>query len=105
MVIKDVLREELQNSLQMKKNYERELLKLPKGSLTKKKIKGIGYYYIVFREKGKIRFIYKGRNISQNLIEKYKRAKELRAKYRKSLSQLKKQIRFLRGSLRGKEPI
>ena len=44
-IIKSVLKEELANSLAMKKNYERELVKLPKGSLVKKKIKGHEYYY------------------------------------------------------------
>ncbi len=32
-VIKGVLKEELENSIQMKSDYERELSKLPKGSL------------------------------------------------------------------------
>ena len=36
-VIKSMLEEELANSLAMKKDYERELAKLPKGSLIKKK--------------------------------------------------------------------
>ena len=35
-VIKSVLKEELANSLAMKKSYERELAKLGKGSLVKK---------------------------------------------------------------------
>lgn len=104
-VIKGVLREELENSLQMKKDYERELAKLPKGSLIKKKIKGHEYYYLLLREGGKIKFIYKGSKVSKDEIEKYKQAKEYRAKYRKLLSQVKKQIRFLRSSLRGKEAI
>ena len=50
--IKGVLKEELKNSLEMKKNYERELVKLPKGSLVKKKIKGKEYYYLVERKNG-----------------------------------------------------
>lgn len=106
-VIKSVLREELNNSLRMKKNYEKELAKLPKGSLVKKKIKGHAYYYIIFREKGKVKFVYKGKesDISQNEIKKYQEVKEQRAKYRKLLSQLKKQIKFLRSTLRGKESI
>ncbi len=103
-VIKGVLREEFENSLQMKKDYERELAKLPKGSLIKKEIKGHNYYYLILRENGKVKFIYKGK-INKNEIEKYKKAKEYRAKYRKLLSQVKKQIRFLRSSLRGKEAI
>jgi len=101
-VIKGVLKEELENSLQMKKDYERELAKLPKGSLVKKKIKGHEYYYLILREDGKVKFIYKGK-LSKEEIEKYEKTKKLRAKYRKLFSQVKKQIKFLRSSLRGKE--
>lgn len=103
-VIKGVLKEELENSIGMKSDYERELAKLPKGSLIKKKVKGHEYYYLLLREKGKVRFIYKGK-VSDEEIKKYKEAKEYRAKYRKLLSQVKKQIRFLRSTLRGKESI
>ena len=103
-VIKGVLKEELGNSLAMKKNYERELAKLPKGSLIKKKIRGHEYYYLVLRDYSKVKFIYKGK-VSEEQKRKYKMAKELRAKYRKLLSEVKKQIRFLRSTLRGKESI
>ena len=105
MVIKSVLREELQNSLRMKKQYERELAKLPRGSLVKRKIKGHYYYYLVYREKGKFKSVYKGKDVSEKEMKKYREAKEMRAKYRNSLSQLKKQIRFLEGTLRGKAEI
>jgi len=104
-VIKGVLKEELENSLQMKKDYERELAKLPKGSLIKKKIKGHYYYYLLIRERGKVKFIYRGSEASEGEIKKYKEAKEYRAKYRKLLSQVKKQVRFLRSALRGKESV
>lgn len=103
-VIKGVLKEELENSLRMKSDYERELAKLPKGSLIKKKVKGHEYYYLLLRDKEKVRFIYKGKASGEE-IKKYKEAKEYRAKYRKLLSQVKKQIRFLRSTLRGKESI
>ena len=103
-VIKGVLKEELTNSLQMQKSYERQLSKLPRGSLVKKKIKGRHYYYLVLREGLKVKFIYKGK-LSEPEIQKYKKAKEYRAKYRKLSSELKKQIRFLRSALRGKEPV
>ncbi len=102
--IKSVLKEELSNSLRMKKGYERELAKLPKGSLVKKKIKGHGYYYLVVRNGAKIRFIYKGK-VSETELKKYKEVKQYRARYRSLLSQVKKQIRFLKSSLRGKESI
>ncbi len=103
-VIKSVLKEELANSLAMKKSYERELARLPKGSLVKKTIKGHEYYYLQVREKGKVRFLYKGK-LADEEVEKYEQAKQYRAKYRRLLSEVKKQIRFLRTTLRGKEPV
>ena len=99
-VIKSVLKEELKNSLAMKKSYERELAKLPKGSLTKKIIKGHAYYYLQVRENGKGRFIYMGKLLDKD-IKKYEEAKQYRAKYRKLLSEVKKQITFLQKALRG----
>ena len=104
-VIKSVLEEELANSLSMQKGYEKELAKLPKGSLIKKNVKGHMYYYLVVREKGKVKFIYKGKKVSDKEIHKYKHAKEYQAKYRKLLSEIKKQIKFLRSTLRGKQLI
>jgi len=103
-VIKGVLKEELQNSLRMKKEYEQALRNLPQGCLAARKIKGHKYYYLVRRIDKKVKYIYKGK-ISEEEKKKYLEAKELRAKYRKLLSQVKKQIRFLRSSLRGKEAV
>lgn len=90
--IKGTLKEELKNSLQMKKDYERELAKLPKGSLVRKKRKNRYYYYLVLREKGKVKCVYRGK-VSEKEIIKYQEAKKMRAKYRKLLSKVKKQIR------------
>jgi ABC-type phosphate transport system auxiliary subunit len=103
-VIKGVLKEELQNSLRMKKEYEQALKNLPQGCLAVKKIRGHKYYYLVRRIGKKVKYIYKGK-ISEEERKKYSEAKELRAKYRKLLSQVKKQIRFLRSSLHGKEAV
>ena len=103
-VIISVLEEELANSLAMQKSYQRELDKLPKGSLIKKNIKGHVYYYLVYRDKGKVRFDYKGKP-SEREIKKYKQAKEYRAKYRKLLSEVNQQIKFLRSVLRGQKSV
>jgi hypothetical protein len=103
-VIKSVLKEELANSLAMQKSYERELAKLPRGSLVRKTIKGHEYYYLQVRENGKTKFIYKGK-LSDKEIETFEQAKRLRARYRKLLSEVKKQVKFLRTVLRGKEPV
>ena len=103
-VIKGILKEELANSLAMEKSYERELAKLPKGSLVKKTIKGHVYYYLEVRENGKVRFLYRGK-LSEKEIEQYKQAKQYRAQYRKLLSEVRRQIRFLRTTLRGNKSV
>lgn len=103
-VIKGVLAEELENSLRMKKEYERALKNLPGGCLAVKIIRGHKYYYLVKRVDKKVKYTYIGK-ISEAEKKKYEEVKVHRAKYRKHLSQVKKQIRFLRGSLRGKEAV
>jgi hypothetical protein len=104
-VIKNVLREELENSLRMKGRYEQELAKLPKGSLVARNIKGHIYYYLVLREGGAVKSIYQGKSVPEERRAQYAEAKRLRAKYRNALSKLKKQIRYLEGVLRGQESI
>ena len=105
MVIKSILKEELANSLRMQQRYKKELSKLPAGSISKRNIKGHEYYYLVYRENGKFKSVYKGKSVSDNELKKHEQVKEQRAKYRKALSQLRKQIRYLKGALRGKEEI
>ena len=101
-VIKGVLEEELENSLRQESAYIKALDAIPAGVLVKKEIRGHSYYYLMLREKGKVKFIYKGK-ISREEIKKYEEAKKMRAKYRKLLSQARKQISFLRKALRAKE--
>jgi len=104
MSIKGVLREELENSERMKMRYEEELAALPRGSLVKRIIKGNEYYYLIYREDGKVRSEYKGKS-SPEEIARYREAKQKRAQFRQQLSKVKKQIRFLKGALRGNEAI
>ena len=101
-VLKGVLKEELGNSLRMKAGYEKALAGLPRGSIVRKKIRGHYYHYLVMREGAKIRFIYKGKLLDDE-VSRYRQIKEMRAKYRQLLSRVKRQIKFLRSALRGKE--
>ena len=103
MALEDVLREELENLTRIKENYEKELAELPKGSLQKKNIKGGEYFYVAYREEGKVNFDYKGKQVSEDVKEEYKLAKNKRKEYRHSISKLKKDIKFLKSALRGKE--
>ena len=79
----------------MNHHYEQELMKLPKGSLVRKKVREQYYYYIVMRDHGQVRCVYKGK-ISKKEVAAYKHAKVYKAKYQRLLSQLKRQIKFLR---------
>ncbi|MDP3042501.1 MAG: hypothetical protein Q8N62_07290 [Candidatus Omnitrophota bacterium] len=103
-LIKGVLAEELGNSLRMKKRFTEELDKLPKGCLARKKIKGHYYFYLVQRRKDKFLYNYKGK-LSSDEVKTYKSLQLKRANYRKSLSKLNKQVKFLRSTLRGKQPV
>ena len=97
--IKSVIKEELTNSYKLKKNYERELKKLPKGVLVRKNISGHYYYYLTIRDGGKVKSIYKGK-LSAKEVEKYDHIKKARKKYKTLLSETKKQITFLERSLK-----
>jgi hypothetical protein len=103
-VIKKVLKEELRNLLQMKRSYEQELMKLPKGSLVQKKVRDQSYYYVVMRQHGKVKCLYKGK-ISREELNKFKHAKIYKGKYRRLLSKISRQVKFLKGVLRSKELI
>ncbi len=103
-VIKSVLEEELRNSIRMKEEYEKALEKLPRGSLSKKVIKGHAYYYLSERSGGKVISRYLGK-ISDREKNKFEEIRRLKKEYRKNLSIVKKQIAYLRRVLRGQESV
>lgn len=105
MAIKELLKEELANSLRMERDYRRALAKLPRGCVVKKIIRGRAYYYLAYREKSRVRFLYKGCKMGERDLVKYRDAKRFRAQYRKLLSDVRKQIVFLRKALRAKQAV
>lgn len=100
-VIKGVLKEELENSYDMLKSYQREIAKI-KGCLIRKKIGRRYYYYLAKRQGKKVRFIYQG-PISKEAKRAYAEQRKMLNKYKKLLSQVKDQIKFIKRALRGKE--
>ena len=100
-VIKGVLKEELENSRDMLKSYQREIAKI-KGCLIRKKIGKRYYYYLVKRQGKKVKFVYKG-PISEEIKKAYAEQREMLNKYKRLLLQVKNQIKFIRRALRGKE--
>jgi len=91
-VIKGVLKEELENSRDMLKSYQREIAKIGKHY----------YYYLAKRQGKKVKFIYKG-PISEQVKKAYAEQRKMLSKYKKLLLQVKNQIKFIKRALRGKE--
>lgn len=96
-----VLKEELNNSKRLLKNYELELEKLPKGSLVKKKIHHQNFYYLAYREGKKVVFEYKGK-LDESEILQFQNLKNKRSQYKKLMKDVKNQIHFIEKALGSK---
>ncbi|MBN1269455.1 MAG: hypothetical protein JXB04_07705 [Kiritimatiellae bacterium] len=99
-----MLKEELGNSLRIRKDCERAMARLPKGALVRKIIRGCPYYYLAVRDGKHVRFVYKDK-MPQEEIRKYQEAMEYRRRYRKQISEINRQVRYLKRILRGKESV
>ena len=102
MAIREILEEELQNSLRLENEYSRQLDRLPKGSLSVRVRNGHAYFYVVYRENGKVRLDYIGKEPPEELKQKYAKAKAKRAELRALRSKVRQQIRFIQRALRAK---
>lgn len=96
--VRGVLSEELENSERLLKRYRQAISALPNGSLVPKKIKGGLFYYLAYREGGKVRFDYKGK-LSAGEVADFRKAARQKAQYRALISDLKRQIVFLKRAL------
>jgi len=61
-VIFGMLKEEKQRNLEMQETHKREIESLPKGSIMKREISGNDYYYLYYRQGGKVKFEYIGKD-------------------------------------------
>ncbi|NLW36576.1 MAG: hypothetical protein GXY80_14030 [Syntrophorhabdus aromaticivorans] len=97
--IKGVLEEELSASRRLLDLYERELAKLPEGTVVSRRIKGRDYYYRAHREGKKVVTDYLGR-LSAVDVAKAQEEKKKKKEYRRLIAEVKYQIRFLERSLK-----
>lgn len=104
MFIKDMLREELENSLQIKKDYEQALQAWPRGALVRKIIAGHTYYYLAHRAGKKVAFDYLGK-LSADEVKKYQKARQHKKRCRERIREVNKQIRYLRKILHAKHTV
>ena len=101
-IIKSVLEDELKKAVLAEKDFEKTLAGLPRGVLVKKYVKGRQYCYLLSREKGKVRFEYKGKLMGKD-VQYYETVKKDRALNRSKLSEVRKRIAFIKKVLRNKE--
>ena len=98
-ILNGVLNEELDRLNKLKKNYEKQIAKLPKGSLIKKNIKGNIYYYLNYRQEKKKIFKYIGKlhgKEFENLLDKIderRKLEKLNKQVKKDVKKLEKMIK------------
>jgi len=59
---------------------KKEIAELPKGSIQKKIIKGHAYYYLLYRDRGKITHDYLGKKVPSDLQEQITKRQKLETK-------------------------
>jgi hypothetical protein len=72
------LEEEHKKAVLAEKDYEKTLAGLPRGVLVKKYVKGRQYCYLMSREKGKVRFEYRGKLMGKD-VQYYSASRSSRA--------------------------
>ena len=86
-----VLEEEYDRMLEKKKDYEKKLSELPKGSLVKKQINGRSYNYLMFREEKKVITKY----IKKEDFDIVKEQLERRKKIKSSLKSINEDLKII----------
>lgn len=99
-ILSNILKEELDRLIKLKKNYKKQISKLPKGALIRKKIKGHIYYYLGYRSGKKVVFKYIGklaRKELENLLDKIEERKKLQKFYIQVKNDIKKLEKIVHG--------
>jgi len=97
--IQTVIKEEYERLRKLQKRYQKEIGKLPKGSLSIKNRKGRKYAYRAYRENDKIKTDYVGRIDSEaakeikTLIKKRKELEGLLRKTNQRIAEIKKVLK------------
>ena len=102
IVLEGVLKEEFSRLKEAEKSYRREIRKLPKGSLQKKKIKGLLYAYLAYRKGNVVLRHYLGR-FSELEHKKLMEQIALRQKYEKMLQAVRQNQKRVRQMIHGRK--
>ena len=83
-VLKEILKERKDHYKKAKLELEREMAKLPKGSIKRRKIGGGIYYYLQYRNNEKVIHKYLGKSNPNEIISKIKKRKALQNELKKA---------------------
>ncbi|MCE5300490.1 MAG: hypothetical protein LLG37_06430 [Spirochaetia bacterium] len=81
--------------------YKRALISTPAGTFVRKEIHGNHYYYLAVRLGDDVRFIYKGKKITEAEIDALNTARKQRKNYKELIKKLKIRIKYLERILKG----
>lgn len=93
-IVKSILQEELERMKSLGKRYAKEISQLPPGYLLKRQRKNKSYYYLSYREEGKIKQSYLGK-LSPEEIKDFKGKIKIKKQFRRQLKETKDHIKYL----------
>ncbi|MCE5189858.1 MAG: hypothetical protein LLF75_11865 [Eubacteriales bacterium] len=93
-VVVGVLQDELERNRRMQARYQQEIRQLPKGSLYLRKINHQQYYYLNYRQDGKVIAKYVGKRDNEK-VEEVKKGISERKHYEELLKKLSSEEKWL----------
>ena len=99
--LRGILKEELVRLSEAERSFKVAIAKLPKGSLQKKKIKGVSYFYLARRKGSRIVYEYLG-NLEKADLKKLENEIGLRRRYERQLRNVRGKKEQLRRVVHGK---
>lgn len=102
-IIKSVILDEYDRNKRMQQTYKMELANFPRGSITRKNIKGRDYYYWMYRENGKVvnKYISGKSNNMDELMRQVEKRKQVELLIRNLKIEQLEMERYLRGAAHG----
>ncbi len=101
-ILKSILKEEAKRLQALSKLYRIELKRLPKGSISLKKIRNGEYAYLAYRKGPRVHFDYLGKASSENVKKLHAQIQE-RRKVESLMSQAAENLREVQGMIRGRK--
>lgn len=98
-VLRGILKEEKLRLKSLSRMYVSELKKLPRGSISLKRIRNGEYAYLAYRKQGRVRFDYLGAASSEQVHKMHEKVKE-RRKLEELLKRAMGNLKEVEGMLR-----